>query len=339
MTDYKHILVIQTAFLGDAILTTPLIRAIKETYPDALLDILLIPQSKPIYKHNPHIDKILLFNKKKAFNRIVSFIKLLIKIKKLNYDLAISAQLSMSSSLLMYLAGIPNRLGFPRQKLLTMTIDLPKGIPVVKRYLKLMEALTDKQFSYQTELFWDKEAEDELEISMGSYIDDDLKVVGIAPGSVWTTKRWLPTYFAELIKMLSNHQIKSVLIGGKDDVELCKTIANLSESNPLNLAGKLSLLGSSALIKRLSLIISNDSAPLHIANAVQTDVIAIFGPTVKRFGFYPFRENDRVIEIDLPCRPCGKHGTKSCHLKHFNCMKSVTPILVFNNVIELLEHK
>lgn len=337
MPDFKRILLIQTAFLGDAILTTPLIRALKQTYPQAKLDVLCIPETVIVFKFNPYVHRVLSFNKRDKARRILTVLPLIRQLKNEKYDLAVSAQLHFTSSLIMLMAGIPNRLGFPRQKLLTMTIDLPKGIPVVKRYLRLMTALTDKEFDHQTELYWDEKTDGTVESVAGNFLNSYQTVVGIAPGSVWPTKRWLPEYFAELISELNKRDVRAILIGGKEDFQLCREIAMMSGSDPLNLAGKLSLLGSAALIQMLKLIVTNDSAPLHLANAVQTDVVAIFGPTVERFGFYPFRERDRVVELDLGCRPCGKHGHTKCPLKHFNCMKNITPDIVFKEILTALE--
>ncbi len=337
MSDYNNILVIQTAFLGDAILTTSLVRALKQTYPDAKIDILTIPGTSIVFKFNPHINNTLVFDKRNSSKKYLSFISLCIKLRAKHYDLAVSAHLSWSSSLLMFLSGIPNRLGFPRQKLLTMTIELPKGIPIAKRYLRLMTVLTDQEFSSQTELFWDEKTDVCVDKLVKDYITSDEKVIGIAPGSIWNTKRWLPEYFSSLISMLDKYKIKCILIGGNDDIDLCNTISTNSGVTPLNLAGKLSILGSAALIKRLRLLVTNDSAPLHLANAVETDVIAIFGPTVKRFGFFPFRESDKVLEIELECRPCGKHGGNSCPQTHFRCMKAITPDMVLKEILTKLE--
>jgi heptosyltransferase II len=251
--------------------------------------------------------------------------------------LSVSAHLSMTSSLLTYWAGIKHRLGLPRQKLLTITIDLPKGIHIAKRYLRLMQALSDREFSAQTELFWDDKVEDKVTKLTESYMQNKQDIVGIAPGSVWKTKRWLPEYYVQLIKDLRQHGVYTVLIGGKDDAELCNKISYLTGVEPLNMSGKLSVLGSAALIKRLKLLITNDSAPMHIANAVQTDVIAIFGPTVRRFGFFPYRAGDIILETDLDCRPCGKHGGQKCPQKHFRCMKDISPELVLNAVLHKLK--
>jgi heptosyltransferase II len=335
--NFNKILIIQTAFLGDAILTTPLIRALKQTFHESLIDILIIPETAIVFENNPHIHRIISFDKRNKLYRTTSFFKVLNQLQLNNYDLAVSAQLSFTSSLLMYLSGIPNRLGFPRQRLLTMTIDLPKGIPVVKRYLRLMTAITDQEFSYQTELFWDKTVEERADFVLSNFCKPPDIVVGLAPGSIWPTKRWPAEYFSELITMIARNNIKVILIGGNDEVGLCKLIANNSRAESLNLAGKLSILGSAAVIKRMDLIVTNDSAPMHLANAVETDVIAIFGPTVQKFGFYPFRSKDKVIEINLTCRPCGKHGGKICPQKHFRCMKAITPDLVLKNVLDILE--
>jgi len=100
----------------------------------------------------------------------------------------------------------------------------------------------------------------------------------------------------------------------------------------INLAGDLTLLESAALISKVDLVVSNDSAPLHIANAVKTDVFTIFGPTVKEFGFYPYRKNDKIFEVDLECRPCGKHGGKECPLGHFKCMLEVKPEIIWKEI-------
>jgi heptosyltransferase-2 len=337
MPEYRKILLIQTAFLGDAILTTPLVKALHETYPQSVLDILLIPETAIVYKYNPYIRQTLIFEKRKLFNRCLSFFSVLRKIRAQKYELAVSAQLSFTSSLFMYWGGIKHRLGFPRQKLTTMTVELPKGIPVHKRYLQLMTALTANKFSAQTELYWDEATEKQVnDLYRNNFTAEEI-VIGIAPGSVWPTKRWLPEYYAEVIKQLHNRGYKTILVGGKEDYKLCHSIALDSGMPTLNLAGGLSVLGSACLIKKLQLLISNDSAPLHLANAVQTDVIAIFGPTVKSFGFSPFRQRDKVIEVELNCRPCGKHGHTACPQQHFSCMKNIKPETVLNAVYELLE--
>ncbi len=333
---FNKVLILQTAFLGDAILSTSLPKALKEIYPNAVIDIVAIPETAEIFKLNPSIRKIHLFDKRNKLKKLPSFLKLCLSLRKEKYDLAISLQVYLTSSFLMLLSKIPIRIGYPRQRFTSHSIPFEKGTPVYSRSMVLLSLLTDQVFQPQTELFWDDNTEQTANNSLKSYNPNNDRIIGIAPGSVWNTKKWLPEYFSELIKLLSKNGIKAVLIGGKEDRKLCQNIIDTSGTDSLNLAGKLNLKGSAAVIQKLQLLISNDSAPLHIANAVKTDVIAIFGPTVKEFGFAPYRKNDEVIEVNLPCRPCGKHGSHECPENHFRCMKDIKPDNVYQTIVKKL---
>ncbi len=326
MKNYNKILVIQTAFLGDAILTTPLLRELKVLFPDSIIDILCIPQTKIIFETNPNIRKILLFDKRKLFRKIISIPKVILKIRKEKYDLAISIQSSLTSSLFMVWGKIENRIGFSRQKFLTIPIPHTKGLHKIQKILRLLEPFTDyTKIPMQTEIFF---TDSELEkVRNLLHKKEKKKYIGIAPGSIWFTKRWFKEYFTELIAYLEKTEVEICLIGGKDDIDLCEEIK--SNGKALNFAGKLNIRESAALISEMDLMLTNDSAPLHIANAVKTDVFAIFGPTVKRLGFYPYRKKDKIIEVNFDCRPCGTHGGKKCPLGHHNCMRLITPEYVF----------
>ncbi len=330
-------LIIQTAFLGDVILITPLLRALNEILPSTRLDVLLIPETSALLKYNPYVHDILTFNKRKLRNKFFSFGRLIFEIQKRQYDAAISVQSSMTSALIMALAGIPTRIGFSRQKLLTHSVPHVAGVHKIQKVLRLLEPFTDKKFDMQTALHWSPAEAARADAIIAPLRDNHARIIGIAPGSIWYTKRWLKEYYADLVMRLERDHIQSVIIGGKDDWELGEFVR--AGSAAVNLAGKLSVLESAALIERLDLMVTNDSAPLHIANAVKTDVIAIFGPTVTDFGFYPFRDNDQVIEVELACRPCSSHGGKKCPLKHHLCMKNISPERVFNAVKAKLQGK
>ncbi len=334
MKNYKKILVIQTAFLGDAILTTPLLRELKNLFPKSGIDVLCIPQTKAIFETNPNVDNVILFDKRKFLRKVVSIPLIISRIRKEKYDLAISIQSSMTSSAFMTLGGIKNRLGFSRQKFLTIPVPHTKGLHKIQKILRLLEPFTDyKKLSMQTEILY---TDSELEkVRNLLHKKNKKKNIGIAPGSIWFTKRWPKEYFQELIVYLEEAEVEICLIGGKDDVKLCEEIK--SNSKAMNFAGKFNIRESAALISQMDLMLTNDSAPLHLANAVQTDVFAIFGPTVKRLGFYPYRENDKIIEVDIDCRPCGTHGGNKCPLKHHNCMRLITPEIVFNLIIKKLK--
>lgn len=336
---YRKILVIQTAFLGDAILTTSLIRAMKKTFPHAEIDMMTILQTSEIFKYNPNINKIIIFNKRKATAKLFSFIKLVLIIRKQHYDLAFSVQGSFTSSLLMYLGNIRRRIGFNRQKLLTDKVILDQRIHASQRHLNLLKIFSNSNYSYQTEIFWSEDDEKYAKKIIAEVKQNHQYIVAIAPGSTWKTKRWPKEYYIALIDRLTKYRFKIFLIGGKEDQRLCQKIMEKTNADVTNLAGLLSILQSCSLIEKIDLLISNDSAPLHVANAVKTDVFAIFGPTVKEFGFFPFRKNDKTFEVDLPCRPCSKHGGRTCPEKHFQCMRRILPSTIAREIIDYFNKK
>ena len=148
------ILVIQTAFIGDLIMTTPIFRALKQIYPDGQIDALVIPQSKIILENNPFVNHIYSFDKKKGWhNKLISFIKIVSLLRQNKYDIAVSVQNSFTSSLIMLLSGIKRRIGNRRQKLTTDNVVIPKGLHIRKRVLHLLSPLSDKNNSSQTELY------------------------------------------------------------------------------------------------------------------------------------------------------------------------------------------
>ncbi len=333
--EFKRILLVQTAFLGDTILVTPLIRAVRQLFPDAQIDILAIPQTAAVLQNNPHLNHILLFDKRT--NKKSAFVKTLKELRRQQYDLAISAHSSLTTGLLLWLARIPQRIGFDRSPIryfLTHRVPVPQAEHTIKKNLALLQPLSKQTFAMQTELF-PSEKDNYLARNLLQRFATDKPKIAIAPGSVWPTKRWPKEYYAELVRKLKD-RFALVFIGSPDERELCTWILEKADAEQaLNLAGELSLLQSAAVIKDCDLMICNDSGALHLANAMQTDVFAFFGPTVKEFGFYPFRPNDFVFEIPgLYCRPCGKHGSKKCPEGHFRCMRAIKPDWVEKKVNE-----
>jgi len=334
--EYKKILLIQTAFIGDVILITPLIRAIKEIYPDSLLDVMVIPQTADILENNPSINELVIFDKRK--NKFISFVNTLRIIKKKKYDIAFSPHSSMTTALLMYLSKIPTRVGFDRwqaKNLLTHKVPHPGGKHKTEKNLHLLSLFSDNKFSIQTELFPSEKMFKKASALLSDLKMNTRKLIAVAPGSVWFTKKWPQEYYKILVKQLSENGYGIVFIGSPDERKICEEIS--PEKNSINLAGELSLLESAAVIEKCDLMICNDSGALHLANAVKTDVIAFFGPTVKSIGYYPFRDNDYVFEIDIDCRPCSSHGGNKCPLEHFDCMSLIKPDSVFLKVKELLD--
>lgn len=334
--EYKKILLVQTAFIGDVILITPLIRAIKDLYPDSLLDVMVIPQTAGILENNSNINELVIFDKRK--NKFISFMNTLKVIKKKKYDIAFSPHSSMTTALLMYLAKIPVRVGFDRWQakyLLTHKVPHPEGKHKTEKNLHLLSLFSDKIFSIETELFPSEKMSEKASVLLSDLKENSRKLIAVAPGSVWFTKKWPQEYYKNLVKKLSEKGYGIIFIGSIGERNICKEIKPKKYS--INLAGELSLLESAAVIAKCDLMICNDSGALHLANAVKTVVIAFFGPTVKSIGYYPFRERDYVFEVELDCRPCSSHGGNKCPLEHFDCMRLIKPDSVFLKVKELLD--
>jgi len=331
---YQRILIVQTAFLGDVILVTPLIHAVKKLYPTSQVDVLVLPQTALVLNNSPDIHRVLSFDKRG--NKARSFLKLLIKIRRNAYGLAITPHSSLTTALLLFLGGIKVRVGYDRWAagyFLTHKVPHPAtGMHKIDKNLSLLSVLNSDKASRQTMLYPSTVDTEKAEWLLQKRPNKGKALIALAPGSAWFTKRWPREYYVALTQLLDEAGYSLVFIGAPDEQDLCADVIKESRAEALNLAGELSPLGSAALIGRCDLIICNDSGAMHLANAMQTDVFAFFGPTVQSIGYYPFRDNDRVFELDMDCRPCGSHGAASCPLGHHNCMINITAQFVFDEV-------
>jgi len=343
----KKILVIQTAFIGDVILITPLINGLKQIYPEALIDVVVIPQCKALLENNPNVRKIHCFDKHKR-----GLLRFIFAIKSEVYDLSVSPHSSLRSGLIPFLARIPYRIGFKRNLqrfLLTKSIVHAPASEHKHKVVKNLSLLTllpiesSCNFPLQTSLFPTLENYHKTERLLGS-LPENKRIVLLAPGSVWFTKRWPAVKFLELAERLVNSGYVVVLTGSADERDLCKHIqSEVYTKYPhltgavTSVAGEFNLMDSVALIEKVQLVVCNDSGTLHMANAVQTPVFAFFGPTTQDIGYFPFGSDDLVFEVELPCRPCGSHGGQRCPKGHFNCMEMIGVDDVFQKVIEFFQ--
>ncbi len=318
-------------------MTTPLFRELKKAFPGVEVDLVTIPETAGMIANNPNIDTIHLFNKRKVSRKFFSFWHIVSALRKRRYDAAYSMTTSMTSSMIMLLAGIPERIGSQRMRFLTRRVRFKKGSHIRTRAVDLLtessEYLSDNS---ATELFPGEEDTEKAKILLSK--SRARFNIGFAPGSVRETKKWPGEYFSILLDLLAEDDVFVFFIGSDDDRTLCeRIIGKSSNGNCVNLAGELGLLLSAAVIDRLDLMISNDSAPLHMSNAVDTPVLAFFGPTVREYGCYPYRDKDRMMEVALDCRPCGTHGGKACPLDHHDCMRMIRPEAVYREIMEYYE--
>lgn len=312
----QRFLIIQTAFLGDVILSTPVVSELNRIYPEAKIDVVVRKGNESLLANNPKINHVFVWNKNQG--KYKSLLQIIKAIRKNKYDEVITLQRYANAGLMTLLAKTKSRIGFDKNafsKMYSKTVShsMTDGTHEVERNLKLI-AHHGAQQLIRPELFPSDNDREEVK----TYIKESYFC--LAPASVWETKR-LPTYkWVELIHLLLKRG-NIYLIGGPTDFELCESIRKEFPEGVQNLAGKLSLLQSAVLMKSATINYVNDSGPLHIASAMNTPTRAFFCSTIPEFGFGPLAEDSKVIETKkkLDCRPCGFHGHHKCPLGHFDC--------------------
>jgi len=287
----KRLLVVQTAFLGDVILTLPLVQLLKRELPSAEIDVMTIPGCAEVLGNHPAITGVIVFDKRGRDSGLGGLLRKAKELRVNGYDVAIVPHRSLRSALVARLAGIPERIGFDSSTgsmFFTATVHYEKSIHEIERNLFLVRGI--REFSpalhkdFQKELpnlypsTGDKERVDDVLRENG--IGQSERMIGIAPGTVWNTKRWHKERFAQLASMVAKKGLRVALIGGAADESLCAEIlAGISSPGAFSAAKKLSILQSAELIRRCAVLVSNDSAPVHLAVAMRTPVIDIYGAT------------------------------------------------------------
>ncbi len=322
-------LIIQTAFIGDVVLSLPLAQVLKRQYPSSRVDFLCIPQTSELLKGNPYIDRVIVYDKHSGDKSFLGLLRINRKLKTDEYNYVFGVQRFLRTTLISYFIRKVRSVSYKNSSwsfLYSETVNYQNKHEIL-RVLDLLKPLgINENKIIRPELFPSDEDRSRVdEIFRGLNIREKNELVCIAPGSVWFTKRFPKGKFISLLNLCEKEKFKVALIGGSKDAALCDEIIKTTTHNEVySFAGKLSLLQSAELIRRSSVLVTNDSAPLHIANAVGTKVIALFGSTVKDFGFYPAGDNDKVFEINgLACRPCTNHGKNSCRIKSFDCMNLI----------------
>jgi heptosyltransferase-2 len=255
------------------------------------------------------------------------------------YDVAYLAQGSLRSAILAFLARVPERIGFDTSAgswLYTTKVAYRDDLHHAARLLLLSrpngrEPTADESRPSLAPALAERELVDELLQRNGIAAGE--RMIALAPGSVWATKRW--PYYRELAGQLAGVG-RIVVVGGREDSPLALDIRT-AVPDAVDATGVLPLLGSAELIGRCAAIVTNDSSPLHLASAMGTPTVAIFGPTVPEFGFGPLARSSVVVGHEtLACRPCHRHGPRRCPLTHFRCMRELTAELVAEHARRLI---
>lgn len=319
MKESPSFLVIQTAFIGDVILATGILETLHQRFPSASIDFLVRKGNESLVEGHPYLREVIVFDKSKKYRNLL---KLIGKIRRSRYDYVINVQRFATTGLITALSGAGCTIGFdknPLSFLFSRKVQHHVGDRhEMFRNHELIEWLAGGSPS-KPRLYPSMEASEKARgLASTPYIT-------VSPASVWFTKQFPAEQWIVFLKKLPA-SIQICLLGSKDDVELCRRIAESVGSHAHPYAGGLTFLESAALMKDAVMNYVNDSAPMHLASAVNAPVTAVYCSTVPSFGFGPLSDVSFVVESPekLDCRPCGLHGFKSCPQGHFRCATSIT---------------
>lgn len=334
-------LVVQTAFLGDLILSVPTLRRIKKIFPEQDLVVVCRKGLGAFLINERIVDQVIEIVKSDSR----SYFEALQVIKNLKVKNVFCLHRSIRSLLFVSKVTAEKKIGFSSILgfwVFDENIEYIKENPEVIRQFKILESVDDEtnkmfthsdysRFNYLAEEIPEFFAFERTEITKTT-----TRHIAIFPGSVWATKRWTKEGFVELTKRLIDIGFKVSLFGGPDEKELCMEIASHFD-NVVVLAGKLSIADTLIHLSEYDCVISNDSASTHMAAFKSIPVVTVFGPTTLDQGFRPWTNQAAVVENkNIKCRPCGAHGHMQCPLKHHNCMQSITAEQVVQSVFQIL---
>lgn len=320
----KKFLVIQTAFTGDAILSTAILEKLHQSLPDASIDYLVRKGNEGLFAGHPFIRNLLIWNKREGkYRELWRILKI---IRKERYDEVINVQRFATTGFLTAFSGAKVKTGFdknPFSLLFTNKIQhrLKNGWHETDRNQQLIRRLTGNEKAMPHLYPTSDDHEKVKELTSTPFIT-------IAPGSVWFTKTFPEYKWIDLIakKLSEVPELKIYLLGSPEEREKCERISAHAKSNRvIVLAGKLSLLQSAALMQKAKMNYCNDSAPMHLCSAMDAPVTAIYCSTVPEFGFGPLSSVSRIVQTSekLDCKPCGLHGYRQCPLIHFKCAHTI----------------
>jgi len=307
-------LIIQTAFIGDVVLATPMAEALAQL-DNAEVHFLVRKGNESLLENNPFIDRVWIWNKQQ--NKFRNLVQLGTEIRKEKFDCVINLQRFASTGFLTWRSGAAKKIGFEENPFSfcfssKFKHEVNNGLHEVNRNLELLREFVPGDFPPR---LFPSVTNFEKVVAYKK-----LPYVCVAPSSVWFTKQWPKENFIQLVNELSK-KYRVYLLGAKSDFALCEEVIGMNTSQSTNLCGQLNFLESAALMRDAAMNFVNDSAPMHFASAMNAPTTAFFCSTIPEFGFGPLSERARIVEYEeqLECRPCGLHGKKSCPLGHFKC--------------------
>jgi heptosyltransferase-2 len=330
----EKILVIRLSSVGDIILTSPLLRCLRARFPGARIDVLVKSEYIELVKFNPHVTNVIQL----AAGTRGELSQLKNDIRDTGYDCILDLHNSLRSRWLRSFAGarrvrVVNKRVLRRLALVKWKKNLYRSVvPVADRYIETASSLGVENDGGGLEIHVPEEIRLLTDSKLSRFsLGPDAAVIGLVPGARHFTKRWPQERFVEIgVRLAKIPSAKLLLFGSKEEELACSDIAQLINSASgsgaaVNLAGKLSLLETAVAFDACRVVVTNDTGLMHLAAARKRKIVAIFGSTVKEFGFFPYGTENIVLENPgLACRPCTHIGRPACPLGHFNCMNQIT---------------
>jgi heptosyltransferase-2 len=330
-----RIALVRFSSMGDILLTTPLLRAIRRRHPDAWMTYVTKAEFVPLLETNPRLNEII------GFRPTTPLADLARRLAAGGYTHFLDLHGSLRSRALA--ARVGSRWGrypkhrFARGVLIRLKRDIYRDRRhVAERYFDAARELDVTPDDGPLEFFLKREALDSARKFLADQrLDPSSALVALVPGAAHATKQWPVRHWQHLVAMLTTHGHEVVVLGGPKEQALCEEVAVAGGDHATSAGGRFDLGGTAALLKLARCAVAGDTGPMHLATAVGTPVVALYGPTVQPFGFFPYRARATVLERDLDCRPCSAMGGPVCPLKHHRCLEDIAPDVVFDAVRRL----
>jgi heptosyltransferase-2 len=333
LKDLRRILIIRTSSLGDIILTTPVLRLLRQYCPEARIEFLVKAEYQDVLREHPCIDRLWLLDTRQSLRHLLR------QLRQTRYDLVLDLHRTLRSRLL-YLGVLSRRRlaygkrTFQRALLVHLKWNtLGTKTPVPELYAAPLRKLGMTAPLAGPDMYLDTESQEAIrkDLAQAFAVQPERPLLAVAPGARWLTKRWPVERFAQVAQELAaRHDAGVVILGDAYDAPMAAALGRRLSVPVLNRVGHLSLMQTAALLQRAHLLLSNDSGLMHMATALQVPVVAVFGPTVPEFGFYPFQAQAQVLSHPAPCRPCSTKGSNRCPRGHHHCMQGVSSVQVFD---------
>ncbi|MEA3414640.1 MAG: lipopolysaccharide heptosyltransferase II [Thermodesulfobacteriota bacterium] len=341
LKNIKRLLIRSTNWIGDAVMTTPAVRAIRKNFPDAQISILTKPWVAPVFSDSHYVDNLLIYDKAGKHKGMVGKMRLAKDLKQYSFDAAILLQNAFEAALITFFAGIPCRIGYntdARGFLLTHSVSCTPKIKKIHQtgyYLGILQGVGLDTDGLGMDLVVNKKSQKRaVEILKEHGISGADRLVGINPSATFgPAKQWFPERYAALSDKIHEVFGADILVfGGPGDRELGRKISQMMQHPLVDLCGKTRLEEAIALINMCNLFITNDSGLMHVAAALDIPLIAIFGST-NPITTGPKGLNSKIVRVPIDCSPCLK---PECPKSHLKCMDQIDVNMVFEVVKELL---